>query len=123
MKQNYELMMIIASTVPDAEKTELIKKFSTMASSKTSVEKWGMKKLAYPINYKNEGFYVLMHFQADVDKVAEMTKVFNITPAIVRFMFVAKSDKQIAADAARREAKKARDAAVKEAVVTETVEA
>ena len=116
MKQNYELMMIISSSVPDAEKTELIKKFSKMASSNTIVEKWGIKKFAYPIQYKNEGFYVLMHFVADNAKVEEMTKIFNITDSIVRFMFVAKTEKQLLADAARREAKKAREIVTKEAV-------
>jgi len=109
MKKNYELMMIISSKVADAEKTELINKFSKMASPKTTVEKWGIKKFAYPIQYRNEGFYVLMHFEADADKIEEMTKIFNITDGIVRFMFVAKNEKMIASDIARKVARKERE--------------
>ena len=112
MKKNYEAMIIISSKIADADRTELVKKFSKMASSSTTVEKWGVKKFAYPIEYRNEGYYFLMHFAAEPSKIEEMTKLMNITDGIVRFMFVAKSDKQLAADAARKAAKKARDEAM-----------
>jgi len=104
-------MMIISSSVSEEKRGDLITKFSKMASPKTTVEKWGIKKFAYPIDKRGEGFYVLMHFAAESDKVAEMTKLMNITDGIVRFMFVAKDDKQLAADEARRNAKRAARAA------------
>ena len=115
--RNYECMLIISASVSEEKRGELISKFSKMASSKTSVEKWGLKKFSYPIQKRNEGFYVLMHFQADSTKVAEMTRLMNITDGIVRFMFVEKNEKQVAADEARRAAKRAAKAAQAQATV------
>ena len=56
-----------------------------------SLEKIGTKKFAYPINFKNEGYYVLMTFEvADAKVVDDMNKLMNITENIVRQMFVRK---------------------------------
>ena len=113
--RNYECLIIIASNKSEDATQKLITKFSEMASNKTKVEKWGMKKLATPINYRKEGFYVLLNFAATTDTVAKMTKLMNITDGIERYMFIEKDDKMIAADAAR----KARKAAAREAKTEE----
>ena len=49
-----------------------------------------MKKFAYTINFKNEGFYVLMNFEAPANLVSEMNKSMNIADLVVRQMFVRK---------------------------------
>lgn len=102
MKRNYECMLILAADKPEDKRAELITQFSKMASASTRVEKMGMRKFSVPINYKAEGFYVLLHFEAGAEKIAEMTKVMNITDGVVRFMFVQKTDKQIEADKMRK---------------------
>jgi len=113
----YECLYIIENTVNDEKRKELIDKFAKMAGSDCKVEKWGMKKFATPINYANEGFYVLMNFSASPDLVAKISSLMNITEGIVRYMFVCKDEKQIAQDAARkaarREAREAKIAASK----------
>lgn len=90
----YELLYIISSDVSEEKREELIKKFSTYVETKGGVvegiDKWGMKKLAYPINFKNEGFYVLMNIQLNAAEVDAMAKLMNITEGIVRQMFVRK---------------------------------
>ena len=90
----YELLYIIASDVAEEKREELIKKFASLVESKGGVvegiDKWGMKKLAYPINYKNEGFYVLMNLQMNPADVDAMAKLMNITEGIIRQMFVKK---------------------------------
>ena len=107
MERHYECMIIMSASLSEEKRGDLITKFSKMASPKTTVEKWGLRKFAYPINYKNEGFYVLFHFTADEKKVAEMTALMNITDGIIRFVFVKKDEKMLAADAERRAARKA----------------
>jgi len=102
-KRNYECMMIVSSAVTEEKRGELINKFSKMASSKTKVEKLGLRKFTTPINYRDQGFYVLMHFEAEPSIVAEMTKIMNITDGVERFVFIAKNEKMLAADAERRE--------------------
>ena len=100
--RNYECLLIIASNKSEDATQKLITKFADMASSKTKVEKWGLKKFATPINYRKEGFYVLLNFTADNETVAKMTALMNITDGIERYMFTVKDDKMIAADAARK---------------------
>ncbi|MBP3345269.1 MAG: 30S ribosomal protein S6 [Clostridia bacterium] len=90
----YELLYIIASDVAEEKREELIKKFSSYVESKGGVvealDKWGMRKLAYPINFKNEGFYVLMNIQMNPEEVDAMAKLMNITEGIIRQLFVRK---------------------------------
>ncbi|MBO5345105.1 MAG: 30S ribosomal protein S6 [Clostridia bacterium] len=90
----YELMYIISSAASEEQREALINKFSAMVEEKggkiVSLEKMGMRKFAYPINFKNEGFYVLMTFEADAVVVDEMNKLMNITENIVRQMFIKK---------------------------------
>ena len=90
----YELLYIISSDVAEEQREELIKKFSQYVESKNGtiegIDKWGMRKFAYPINFKNEGFYVLMNITMDPQEVGAMAKLMNITEGIVRQMFVRK---------------------------------
>ncbi len=90
----YELLYIISQDANDEQKEALINKFNAMIEDKggkiLSLEKIGMKKFAYPINFKNEGYYVLVNFEADAAVVDEMTKLMNITEHIVRQIFVRK---------------------------------
>ena len=90
----YELMYIVSSAASEEQREALINKFSAMVEEKggkiVSLEKMGMRKFAYPINFKNEGFYVLMTFEAEAVVVDEMNKLMNITENIVRQMFIKK---------------------------------
>ena len=49
-------------------------------------DRWGVKKLQYPINYKTEGYYVLMTFEANPSQIAEMERVASITDGVIRRM-------------------------------------
>ena len=90
----YELLYIIASDVPEEKREELIKKFSSYIESKggsvEGIDKWGMRKYVYPINFKNEGFYVLMNITMKSEDVNPMAKLMNITEGIERQLFVRK---------------------------------
>lgn len=90
----YELLYIISSDTPEEKREELISKFSSYVETKggsvEGIDKWGMRKLAYPINFKNEGFYVLMNITLDANEVDPMAKLMNITEGIIRQMFVRK---------------------------------
>jgi small subunit ribosomal protein S6 len=90
----YELLYIISQDANDEQKEALINKFSKMIEDKggkiISLEKIGMKKFAYPINFKNEGYYVLTNFEAEASVVDEVNKLMNITEHIVRQLFIRK---------------------------------
>ena len=90
----YELMYIVSSDVAEDQREALIEKYKSFVESKggvvTGVDKLGMKKFAYVINFKTEGFYVLMNFEADGTVISEMNKSMNLSDAIVRQMFIRK---------------------------------
>lgn len=90
----YELLYIISSSATDEQKEELIKKIGSLIEAKggeiEGTDKWGMKKFAYPINYKNEGYYVLVNFSINPEMIKEINNVMNITENVVRQIFVKK---------------------------------
>ena len=90
----YELMYIISCDATEEQREALIEKYKAMVEAKggvvLGVDKLGMKKFAYKINFKTEGFYVLMNFEASTTVVDEMTKAMNIADLVVRQMFVRK---------------------------------
>ncbi|MGN1201152.1 MAG: 30S ribosomal protein S6 [Candidatus Caccovivens sp.] len=90
----YELMFIVASDVTEEKREELIAKFKAYVEAHKGniegIEKVGMKKFAYPINFKNEGFYVIFNMNLPAEEVDAMNKLMTITEGIVRQIFVRK---------------------------------
>lgn len=88
----YELLLVLDRDATDEKREELINRFKGMIDGEVvSLDKWGMKKFAYPINFKNEGFYLVMTFTtSNASLVSEMGNLMNITDGIVRYLFVKK---------------------------------
>lgn len=90
----YELMYIISSDATEEQREAVIEKFKTFVEAKGGVvaglDKLGMKKFAYAINFKTEGFYVLMNIEAPSTLVSEMNNAMNISDLVVRQIFVRK---------------------------------
>jgi small subunit ribosomal protein S6 len=84
----YEMLYILDSALADEAKEAIIKKFEDLVTENGGVvektDRWGLKKLQYPINYKNEGYYVLMTFEADKTLVVELKRVAGIIDGIIR---------------------------------------
>ena len=85
--ENYELMYIIDSDRNEEERTALVAKFKDLIEANGTVkeiEEWGTRKLAYPINDKPEGYYVLVKFASAPAFPAELDRVLKITEGVVR---------------------------------------
>ena len=83
----YEMLYILDTAIADEAKEAIIKKFEDVVNSNGTVEKtdrWGVRKLQYPINYKSEGYYVLMTFEAEKTLVVEIKRIIGITDGIIR---------------------------------------
>ena len=91
---NYELMYIIPSQSSDEEKEALIAQVNGMIEKDNgkieSVERIGNKKLAYEINKKRDGFYVLVNFTAESSVPNKLGALLSITSNIMRYIIVAK---------------------------------
>lgn len=92
--KNYELMYIIPSQSTDEEKEALIAQVNGMIEKDggkiESVERIGNKKLAYEIQKKHEGFYVLVNFTADSKVPNRLGALLSITNNILRYIIVTK---------------------------------
>ena len=92
----YETIFITKPDLTEEAHNELVEKFKGLIDKHgkvESVEDWGMKKLAYEINYIREGHYVLINFVAPVEFPEELTRVYNITDGIMRSIIVNKDEK------------------------------
>lgn len=92
--KNYELMYIIPSQSTDEEKEALIAQVNAMIEKDggkiESVERVGNKKLAYEIEKKREGYYVLVNFTAEAGVPNKLGALLSITNNIMRYIIVAK---------------------------------
>lgn len=90
----YEILYIIDGSLSDEDKEKVVLAVKTLVENNggkcEEPDKWGTRKYAYPINYKQEGFYVLMNFEAEDAAPAAITAKLNINKNIVRHMIVAK---------------------------------
>ena len=89
---SYELLYILNNELADEAKESVIEKLNAVVTGNggtvDSVDKWGTRRLAYPINYKNEGYYVVVNFTAPATLPDELERVMRINDAVVRFMIV-----------------------------------
>ena len=86
-------VLTFTADIGQGEELESAKKKAYVEAHKGTVEgieKMGMKKFAYPINFKTEGFYVLMNITLPAQEVDAMNKLMTITDGLVRQMFVKK---------------------------------
>lgn len=87
----YETVFIVSPDLSEEDTTALIEKFKKLISDNgtiDSVEDWGKRKLAYPINDFADGYYTLVKFTANRDFPAELERIFNITDGILRSIVV-----------------------------------
>lgn len=89
---NYELMFIITPEANEEEREVAIdyvkKSLALINAEKVEVTKMGEKKLAYLINKKATGFYVLVKFAADGTKLNDVENRININEQIMRYILV-----------------------------------
>ena len=88
--QKYEMLILLRSDMEEEAREAELKKYAdivtTMGGSVEAMDKWGVKKLQYPIAFKSEAFYALMTFHANGAAVKELDRIAGITDGILRRM-------------------------------------
>ena len=88
----YEAMYIVTPEMEDEAIKGVIEKFSGIITANggeiEKTDEWGRKKLAYPIDYKTEGYYVLVNFAAAPELPRELDRNFRNDESILRYMVV-----------------------------------
>ena len=92
---NYEVVYIIDPAQSEEAIAATVAKFQTLAEQNGSdvvVEEWGNRKLAYPIDYKTEGYYVPMSFTSEPSSPRELDRKLRIAEGVMRSLIVCKDE-------------------------------
>ena len=88
----YEVMYVIDAALEDGARAELIERFSELVKKNGGeidrVDEWGKRRLAYAINYKTEGYYVLMYIKAPAELPRELERNFQINDKVLRSLII-----------------------------------
>jgi len=90
-KNFYETLYIIDGTLAEDAIKALVEKFTALIAQHgeiAEVNEWGKRRLAYPIQDKNEGYYVLTTFESDASFPNELERIFGITDGIFRSIVI-----------------------------------
>ena len=93
MMNRYEMIYIIDADLEETARKELIEKVSALITNNGGeIEKvdetWGKRKLAYAIDYKTEGWYVLVNFKAPVELPRELERNLQINENVLRYLVI-----------------------------------
>ena len=95
----YEVVYIIDPAVEDEARKALINRFNELITGNggtvDKVEEWGKKRLAYAINYKTEGYYVLVNFQAEADLPKELERNLQISDSVIRYQVIKQIERKV----------------------------
>ena len=111
-KRTYEIVFIIDPDTEDAEVmrlTEAVQKIITdQGGSITKTEMMGKRQLAYEINHKRDGVYVLLEVDGSGAEIAELERRMRVNDRILRYMTVrVDEDRRRAEKLKNRRARKA----------------
>lgn len=92
MKKSYEIMFILLSALTDEQKAGVVeaveKLLADLGAENITTEKMGERKLAYLINKKSTGYYVLTKFDIDGTNLIDLEAKLNINENIMRYIIV-----------------------------------
>ena len=88
----YEVMYVVDAALEDSARSELINRFNELVVKNGGeverVDEWGKRRLAYAINYKTEGYYVLMYIQGPSELPRELERNFKINDKVLRYLVI-----------------------------------
>jgi small subunit ribosomal protein S6 len=111
MTNQYETVFILTPVLSADQMKETVEKFKKLLTDNGSEilneENWGLKKLAYPIEKKSTGFYVMIEFKADPTMMKKLETEYRRDERVIRYITV-KLDKYAAEYASKRRSKNAK---------------
>jgi small subunit ribosomal protein S6 len=88
----YEVVYILDPALDESAVTAKLEKLNQLATSKggevTSVDHWGVRQLAYPVNKLNQGYYVVAQFHAAPDALPEFERIVKLDGEVLRYLLV-----------------------------------
>lgn len=125
-KNLYETVIVTSAKLGEEGNAALVERFKTLIAENgtvQSVDDWGKRRFAYPINKQTEGYYTLIHFESGPDFTAELDRRYQITDGVVRTLIVKRDPRHIV-ERKPQKPQRAEDEGVDvEAIAVEAVEA
>lgn len=94
----YETAFLISPSLEEEETKKIIAQMAGVVSRKKGKmikeDRWGKRKLAYPIKKFEEAFYVFFHYEGDSDIPSELERRFKQSEAILRYLTVKKETEE-----------------------------
>ncbi len=88
---SYESLFIVDLTNGEEAAKATVNKFTTLMADNgeiVDIADWGKRRLAYPINDMNEGYYTVVTFKSEGSFIRELDRLFNIDETIMRSMII-----------------------------------
>jgi small subunit ribosomal protein S6 len=88
---SYETLFVVDCALGEEGVKSIVDKFTALIGDNATIEnvdEWGKRRLAYPINDKNDGYYVLVNFKSEGAFTSELERVFGITEGILRSIVI-----------------------------------
>lgn len=90
MLKDYETVFILNPVLSDEQMKDAAAKFVKVLTDHgaeiINEERWGLKKLAYPIQHKTTGFYVLVEFKAEPNVIAMLDTEYRRDERVMRYL-------------------------------------
>ena len=129
-KNLYETVIVTTAKLGEEGSAALVERFKALIAEHgtvQSVDDWGKRRFAYPIQKQTEGYYTLINFESTPDFTAELDRRYQITDGILRTLIVKRDPRHVMAieKAKKAQAQKAEEAnnIDVEAIAAEAVEA
>ena len=128
-KNLYETVIVTSAKLGEECSAALVERFKALIAEHgtvQSVDDWGKRRFAYPIQKQTEGYYTLINFESTPDFTAELDRRYQITDGILRTLIVKRDPRHVMAieKAKKAQAQKAEEAnnIDVEAIAAEAVE-
>ena len=98
---SYETLFVVSGNLAEEASKATVEKFVNLINENgtdVDVNEWGKRRLAYPINYVTEGYYVLVSYKSEPSFPLELERVLGITEGILRYMTTTKIEKAAKAE-------------------------
>jgi len=93
--RNYEIMLILPAEADDQAVSGVIDRVKGVIGASggdvTKVDQWGRRRLAFEIDKRSEGFYVVAEMNADPTSIKELDRVLSLADDVVRFKVVVRA--------------------------------
>ena len=96
LMHSYETIFIIDAGLDEEATKAVVEKFTNLIAANGTVEEvdeWGKRRLAYEIDDKTEGYYVVVNFTSDADFPKELDRQYRITDTVLRTIIVRRDEK------------------------------